>query len=138
MMGNPPTPPQLPIFTNHRHTHRYTVTLYVEAVKAAEGQGVCMHSHNTLTQHTHTTQVYAITLYVEAEKAAKELGVRQRGGFFDDDSDDDYALAITDGAFNKALQVRPQILSVEVSNHRKCCLQQQRGRLCARAAPTAR
>ncbi len=30
-------------------------------------------------------QVYAIALYVEAERAAKELGVRKRGGFFDDD-----------------------------------------------------
>lgn len=29
-------------------------------------------------------QVYAVALYVEAERAAKELGVRKRGGFFDD------------------------------------------------------
>ncbi len=29
-------------------------------------------------------QVYAVTVYVEGEKAARELGVRQRGGFFDD------------------------------------------------------
>jgi hypothetical protein len=49
-------------------------------------------------------QVYAVTLYVEAEKAAKELGVRSRGGFFE--SDDDFAQALTDGAFNKALQVQ--------------------------------
>ena len=34
-------------------------------------------------------QVYAIALYVEAERAAKELGVRQRGGFFDDNVDAD-------------------------------------------------
>ena len=32
-----------------------------------------------------TCQVYAVALYVEAERAAKELGVRKRGGFFDDD-----------------------------------------------------
>ena len=31
-----------------------------------------------------TVQVYAVALYVEAERAAKELGVRKRGGFFDD------------------------------------------------------
>jgi hypothetical protein len=35
------------------------------------------------------TQVYAIALYVEAERTAKELGVRQRGGFFDDNVDAD-------------------------------------------------
>lgn len=29
-------------------------------------------------------QVYAVTVYVEGEKAARELGVRHRGGFFDD------------------------------------------------------
>ena len=28
--------------------------------------------------------MYAVTVYVEGEKAARELGVRQRGGFFDD------------------------------------------------------
>ena len=32
----------------------------------------------------HVLQVYAVTVYVEGEKAARELGVRQRGGFFDD------------------------------------------------------
>lgn len=46
-------------------------------------------------------KVYAITLYVEAEKAARELGIRKRGGFFDDDNDDDYALALADGGFDK-------------------------------------
>lgn len=50
-------------------------------------------------------QVYAVTVYVEAEKAARELGVRQRGGFFDDNRDEDYALALVDGAFTKALVV---------------------------------
>ena len=33
-------------------------------------------------------QVYAVALYVEAERAAKELGVRKRGGFFDDNRRD--------------------------------------------------
>ena len=28
--------------------------------------------------------MYALALYVEAERAARELGVRKRGGFFDD------------------------------------------------------
>lgn len=46
-------------------------------------------------------KVYAITLYVEADKAARELGIRKRGGFFDDDNDDDYALALADGGFDK-------------------------------------
>ncbi|GLC45102.1 hypothetical protein PLESTB_001468500 [Pleodorina starrii] len=46
-------------------------------------------------------QVYSIASYVEADKAAHELGVRHRGGFFE--TDDDYASAILDGAFNKVL-----------------------------------
>ncbi|KAK9826897.1 hypothetical protein WJX81_006395 [Elliptochloris bilobata] len=50
-------------------------------------------------------KVYAVTVYVEAEKAARELGVRSRGGFFADDADEDYALALVDGAFAKALVV---------------------------------
>jgi hypothetical protein len=50
-------------------------------------------------------QVYAVTVYVEAEKAARELGVRQRGGFFDDNRNEDYALALVDGAFIKALVI---------------------------------
>ena len=97
-------------------------------------------------------QVYAVALYVEAERAAKELGVRKRGGFFDDDRqgplrvllavdahagpahqtcrwlcsmsamtcatnepsrqagcttsrNEDFALALVDGAFTKALEV---------------------------------
>ena len=36
------------------------------------------------TSDTFWVQVYAVTVYVEGEKAARELGVRQRGGFFDD------------------------------------------------------
>lgn len=48
-------------------------------------------------------QVYSVAAYVEADRAAKELGLRQRGGFFD--TDDDYGQAIIDGAFNKALVV---------------------------------
>ena len=47
-----------------------------------------------------------MAVYVEAEKAARELGVRKRGGFFDDNRDEDYALALVDGAFAKALAVR--------------------------------
>lgn len=47
--------------------------------------------------------MYSITAYVEADRAAKELGVRQRGGFFE--SDNDYASALVDGAFNKVIQV---------------------------------
>ncbi|KAG2453671.1 hypothetical protein HYH02_001884 [Chlamydomonas schloesseri] len=48
-------------------------------------------------------KVYSITAYVEADRAAKELGVRQRGGFFE--SDNDYASALVDGAFNKVIQL---------------------------------
>lgn len=51
-------------------------------------------------------KVYAVALFVEAEPAAHELGVRHRGGFFQDNSDDDYALALTDGAFDKLIQVQ--------------------------------
>lgn len=47
-----------------------------------------------------------MTVYVEAEKAARELGVRQRGGFFDDNRDEDFTLALVDGAFAKALVVQ--------------------------------
>ncbi len=54
----------------------------------------------------HDTQVYAVSVYVEAEKAARELGVRSRGGFFDDGRDEDYATALVDGAFAKALAIR--------------------------------
>eukprot|EP00879_Flechtneria_rotunda_P020837 GHRR01021938.1.p1 GENE.GHRR01021938.1~~GHRR01021938.1.p1 ORF type:complete len:213 (+),score=70.97 GHRR01021938.1:638-1276(+) len=46
-------------------------------------------------------QVYSVALYVEAELAAKELGIRYRGGFFE--NDDDFCQAIVDGAFNKVL-----------------------------------
>ena len=48
-------------------------------------------------------KVYAIALYVEAQLAAKELGVRDRGGFFE--NDDDYCSALVDGAFIKALDI---------------------------------
>lgn len=48
-------------------------------------------------------KVYAIALYVEAAKAARELGVRDRGGFFE--SDDDYCSALVDGGFIKALEI---------------------------------
>ena len=54
-----------------------------------------------------SVKVYAVALYVEAEKAARELGVRSRGGFFDDAStaDADFCSALADGAFAKALRV---------------------------------
>jgi hypothetical protein len=48
-------------------------------------------------------KVYAVALYVEADKAAKELGVRDRGGFFE--GDDDFCSALMDGGFGKALVV---------------------------------
>jgi hypothetical protein len=48
-------------------------------------------------------QVYTVALYVEAELAAKELGIRYRGGFFE--NDDDFCQAIVDGAFTKTMVV---------------------------------
>ena len=48
-------------------------------------------------------KVYAIALYVEAEKAAHEMGVRDRGGFFDNDGD--FCSALVDGGFIKTLQI---------------------------------
>jgi len=48
-------------------------------------------------------KVYAVALYIEAAKAARELGVRDRGGFFE--SDDDYCSALVDGGFIKTLQI---------------------------------
>lgn len=48
-------------------------------------------------------QVYSAALYVEADRCSKELGVRYRGGFFENDGD--YCSALMDGAFNKALIV---------------------------------
>jgi hypothetical protein len=48
-------------------------------------------------------KVYAIALFVEAAKAAHEMGVRGRGGFFE--NDDDYCSALTDGGFIKCLQI---------------------------------
>ncbi|KAJ9528111.1 hypothetical protein QJQ45_005747 [Haematococcus lacustris] len=49
-------------------------------------------------------KVYSVAAYVEAERCAKELGVRSRGGFFE--NDDDYCSALLDGAFSKALLIR--------------------------------
>lgn len=49
-------------------------------------------------------KVYAIALYVEAELAARELGVRDRGGFFE--TDDDFCTALVDGAFIKCLDIQ--------------------------------
>eukprot|EP00775_Hariotina_reticulata_P012788 gene12788-12916_t len=46
-------------------------------------------------------QVYTVALYVEAELAAKELGIRYRGGFFE--NDDDFCQALVDGAFAKTM-----------------------------------
>ncbi len=48
--------------------------------------------------------MYSVALYVEADRCAKELGIRYRGGFFE--NDDDYCQAVLDGAFHKVLQVR--------------------------------
>ncbi|MEW5299486.1 MAG: hypothetical protein WDW36_002500 [Sanguina aurantia] len=48
-------------------------------------------------------KVYSAALYVEADRTAKELGIRSRGGFFE--NDDDYCQALLDGAFNKVLKV---------------------------------
>jgi hypothetical protein len=48
-------------------------------------------------------KVYAVALFVEAAKAAHELGVRDRGGFFE--NDDDFCSALVDGGFIKALQI---------------------------------
>lgn len=39
----------------------------------------------------------------QADRCAKELGVRERGGFFEKDGD--FCDAIVDGAFNKVLLV---------------------------------
>ena len=46
-------------------------------------------NYNAQTVHLHAQlygplQVYAVALYVEAEPAANELGIRHRGGFFQD------------------------------------------------------
>ena len=50
--------------------------------------------------------MYAITLYVEGGRAARELGVRKRGGFFQDAGTEEYADALVDGAFSKLIQVQ--------------------------------
>jgi hypothetical protein len=55
-------------------------------------------------------QVYAVALYVEGEPAAKELGIRDRGGFFE--TDDDFCSALTDGAFNKTLVVGARLCRI--------------------------
>jgi hypothetical protein len=46
-----------------------------------------------------------VAVYVEAERCSKELGIRARGGFFENDGD--FCAALLDGAFGKALVVRP-------------------------------
>lgn len=56
-------------------------------------------------------QVYAVALYVEAELCAKELGIRYRGGFFE--NDDDFCSAIVDGAFNKNLVVSSVVVCAQ-------------------------
>ncbi|WPT11301.1 Fatty-acid-binding protein 3 [Picochlorum sp. SENEW3] len=48
-------------------------------------------------------KLYAIALSVEAQLAAKELGVRDRGNFFE--TDDDYCCALVDGALIKSLEL---------------------------------
>ena len=65
-------------------------------------------------------QVYAVALYVEAERAAKELGVRKRGGFFDDDRHEQRCDALAFGA-----QAVPDHPSHEVHTHG--CLRVQNG-----------
>ncbi len=50
------------------------------------------------------SQIYSVALYVEGEPAAKELGIRDRGGFFE--TDGDFCAALVDGAFSKVLVVR--------------------------------
>ncbi len=45
---------------------------------------MCQEGNVTGPLRDRVPQVYAVTVYVEGEKAARELGVRQRGGFFDD------------------------------------------------------
>lgn len=54
-----------------------------------------------------TLQLYSVALYVEGELAAKELGIRYRGGFFE--NDDDYCSALVDGAFEKVLVVSDEL-----------------------------
>ncbi|KIY97814.1 chalcone-flavanone isomerase [Monoraphidium neglectum] len=46
-------------------------------------------------------RVYSVAVYVEAERCSKELGIRARGGFFENDGD--FCAALLDGAFGKAL-----------------------------------
>jgi hypothetical protein len=48
-------------------------------------------------------QIYSGALYVEADKCSKELGIRARGGFFENDQD--FMSAVMEGAFNKVLIV---------------------------------
>lgn len=49
-------------------------------------------------------QVYSVALYTEADKCAKELGIRARGGFFENDGD--FCSALMDGAFQKVFTIR--------------------------------
>ena len=56
-------------------------------------------------------QVYSAALYVEADKCARELGVRSRGGFFENDAD--YCTGLTDGAFHK---VRGSVMMADDPN----------------------
>ncbi len=60
-----------------------------------------------------------MSVYVEADKCAKELGVRERGGFFA--NDDDFCSAILDGAFKKALVVRPGGAQTHSPSNRHMC-----------------
>uniref|UniRef100_A0A7S3QJQ2 Chalcone-flavonone isomerase family protein n=1 Tax=Dunaliella tertiolecta TaxID=3047 RepID=A0A7S3QJQ2_DUNTE len=56
-----------------------------------------------------SVKVYTVACYVEAEKCARELGIRDRGGYFEaskDNSDDAFCSAVLDGAFHKCILVR--------------------------------
>lgn len=79
-------------------------------------------------------QVYALAAYVEGATARREFGIRQRGGFFTEDSSTgEYCDAALDGACSKLLvlqllrdvsgdtfvQVGSSISIPEIYNHRK-------------------
>lgn len=79
-------------------------TVCLSLVCRVGGDMRCMGASNRVKKIAFVgIKVYAIAMYVEAQLAAKELGVRDRGGFFE--TDDDYCSALTDGAFVKLLQI---------------------------------
>lgn len=53
--------------------------------------------------------MYTAACFVEAEKCARELGIRDRGGYFEaskDSADDAFCSAVLDGAFHKSILLR--------------------------------